>query len=100
MDRLDQILAHHSKIHLFVETHDIEGLQLTALPHHLSRSMPMLGHLHRFGRVAVVADQAWMRAATRVESALLPYVSYKVFEPNERDRALAWVVSAETATAT
>jgi hypothetical protein len=91
MDRADQILAQHANIHLFVHTQSIDGLQLSALPHHLSRSLPMLGQLHRFGRVAVVADQAWMRGATRVESALLPYVSYRVFDEENRDQALAWV---------
>lgn len=95
MDRVDEILAHHSKIHVFVETRGIDGLQLSALPQHLSRSVPMFGHLHRFGRVAVVADQAWMRLATRIESALLPYVSYRVFDVDRRDEALAFVEAAE-----
>ncbi len=95
MDRVDQILARHNKIHIFLETRGLDGIQLSALPHHLSRSMPMFGHLHRFGRVAVVADQAWMRIATRIESALLPYVSYRVFDPDGRDEALAWVEEVE-----
>lgn len=96
MDRVEEILAHHSKIHVFVETHGIDGLQISAMPRHLSRSLPMFGHLHRFGRVAVVADQAWMRLATRIESALLPYVSYRVFDVDERDKALAFVEAVET----
>lgn len=91
MDRADDILAHHFKMHVFVQTERIDGLQLSGMPHHLQRSMPMLGHLHRFGRVAIVADQAWMRLATRIESALLPYVSYRVFDVDERDDALSWV---------
>ena len=99
MDRVDQILAGHSRIHVFVETHGIDGLQLSALPHHLSRSLPMLGRLHRFGRVAVAADQGWMRIATRIESALLPYVSYRVFGLDRRDEALAWVEDAEASQA-
>jgi len=60
------------------------------MPHHMGRALPLFGKLGRFGRVAVVADQAWMRAATRFESAVLPNVSYRVFEPGERDEALAW----------
>jgi hypothetical protein len=32
-----------------------------------------------------------VRAGTRVESALLPFVSYRVFRPEQRDEALAWV---------
>lgn len=44
-----------------------------------------------FGRVAVVADQAWVRIGTRLESALLPSISYHTYMPEERDQALAWV---------
>lgn len=93
MDKVDEILARHEKIRFFVETENIDGLELSALPHHLSRSIPMLGHLRRFSQVAVVADQAWMRFATRLESALLPYVNYKVYEPKDRLEALDWAQS-------
>ena len=96
MERTERIMAAHPKIHVFVETDSIGGLQLSALPHHFARAWPMLGQLHRFGRVAVVADQAWMRGVTRAESALLPLVSYRVFEPAQRDEALAWAFGRET----
>jgi hypothetical protein len=65
------------------------------MPHHLGRAMPMFGKLSRFGRVAVVADQAWIRFASRLESAILPFVSYRVFEPDRRADALAWVAGSE-----
>jgi len=44
--------------------------------------------------VAVVADQAWIRAGTRIESALLPHISYRTYMPDERSEALAWVVGS------
>lgn len=91
MDRLDAIMARHDKIHVFVETHAIDGLELTSLPGYMGRALPLLGKLDRFGRVAVVADQAWIRAGTRLESAMLPNIKYRVYEPDERAEALAWV---------
>ena len=91
MDRLDGIMASHDKIHVFVETHGIAGLELSSLPHYFSRAMPLFGKLSSFGRVAVVADQAWIRAGTRIESAMLPFITYRTYEPDERDEALAWV---------
>jgi hypothetical protein len=36
-----------------------------------------------------------MRIATRLESALLPNISYRVCKPEERDEALAWVQGKE-----
>lgn len=91
MDRLDALMAVRDKVHVFVETHGIDGLELSGLPAYTARAMPLFTRLNRFGRVAVVADQAWVRLGTRIESALLPFISYRVFEPGERDEALAWV---------
>jgi hypothetical protein len=91
MDRLEALMARHDKVHVFVETHGIDGIELTSLPGYIARSLPLLGKLGKFGRVAVVADQAWIRAGTRLESAMLPRIKYRVYEPEERAEALAWV---------
>ena len=91
MDRLDEIMTKHDKVHVFVETHSINGIEVSGLPSYMTRAMPLFGKLGRFGRVAVVADQAWIRVGTRLESALLPNISYRTYMPEERDEALAWV---------
>ena len=94
MDRLDQVMATEGKVHLFVETQSISGIEISSMPEYLSRAMPLFGKLSRFGRIAVVADQSWIRAGTRLESALLPNVSYRVYMPDEREDALAWVTGS------
>jgi hypothetical protein len=94
-DRVEAIFAKHDKIHVYVETRGIEGLELAALPHHFNRTFPLFGKLSRFGRVAVVADQAWMRVTTRLESAVLPNIRYRVYEPAERDEALEFAFGKE-----
>lgn len=94
MDRLDSALAAHHKVHVFVETHQIDGIEFSGLPSYAARATPLFGKLGRFGRVAVVADQAWIRAGTRIESALLPFIAYETFTPDRRAEALAWVVGA------
>jgi hypothetical protein len=91
MDRLDGAMARYDKVHVFVETRSIDGIEIAGLGAYMARAMPLLGKLDRFGRVAVVADQAWIRAVTRIESAILPHISYRVFEPEDRDAAFAWV---------
>lgn len=90
LDRLETMLTKPSKISFFIEMRAIEGMELSAMPHHMSRSFPLFGKLDRFERVAVVADQAWMRVLTRLESAMVPHVSYRVYEPEEREEALDW----------
>ena len=95
MDRLEAIMAKHDKVHIFIETKGIDGMQLSAMPHHISRSLYLFGKVDRFGRVAVVADQAWMRVASRLESAMLPNISYRVYEPDERAEAMAWAMGEQ-----
>jgi hypothetical protein len=91
MERVEQAMARRDVIHVFVETRSVDAIEVSGLASHIARAMPLLGRLKHFGRVAVVADQAWVRAGTRIESALLPFVSYRVFMPAQRDEALAWV---------
>ena len=91
MDRLEPLLNRFDKVHVFVETQVIDGIELSGLPTYVARAMPLFTKLNRFGRVAVVADQAWIRLGTRMESMILPFISYRVFEPEEREEALAWV---------
>lgn len=97
MDRLEACLERHGRVHVFVETRSIDGIDVAGLGAYFARAMPLLGRLGQFGRVAVVADQAWVRAATRVESAVLPFVSYRTFEPGQRGEALAWVTGGAVA---
>jgi hypothetical protein len=91
MDRLDTAMARHETVHIFLETCSIDGIELSGLGSYVVRALPLLGKLGRFGRVAVVADQAWIRAGTRIESALLPGISYRTFTPEQRDEAFDWV---------
>lgn len=91
MDRIDAALAKHAKVHFFVETEGIDGIELSGLSSILARAMPLFGELPRFDRIAVVADQTWVRMWARIESAILPFISYRIFTPDQREAALAWV---------
>lgn len=87
----EHALAKDGDTHMFVEVANFSGLDMDKLPQYLARALPMLRHLRKFGRIAVVSDQSWVRAWAKIESALLPYVSYETFPSSERDQALAWV---------
>jgi hypothetical protein len=93
IEQLEQAFDRHEKVHVFVETRSLDAIELRGLASYLGRALPMFGKLHRFGRVAVVADQTWVQVATRIESAVLPGIGYRTFAPSERDEALAWVMN-------
>lgn len=94
MDRLEPMLEAETPTHVYVETHAITGIAIDGLARYSQRALPLFGKLRKFGRVAVVADQSWIRLATKIESALLPNISYRTFTPDRRDEALAWVTDA------
>lgn len=91
LDRLEPMLLSDSQTHVFVETQHITGIAIDGLARYAKRAMPLFGKLRKFGRVAVVADQAWIRWGTKLESAMLPDIAYRTFTPDQRDDALAWV---------
>lgn len=91
LDRLEPMLDRNPKTHVFVETTNITGIAIDGLARYAGRAMPLFGKLGRFGRVAIVADQAWIRWGSQLESALLPGISYRTFTPDRRGEALAWV---------
>ena len=95
MDRLESAMSQHEKVHVYVETQSIDGIEISSLPSYAARAWPLFGKLNRFGRVAVVADQAWVRIGTRLESALLPNISYRTYMPDKRDEAFDWVTGAD-----
>lgn len=96
MDRLDALMSRHEKVHVYVETRELQKLDLSGLPSYVARAVPLFGKLDKFGRVAVVADQAWIRVGAKVEAAMLPFLSYKTFMPEQRDKAFQWVAEGNS----
>jgi len=95
IDMVEHSIASHDKTHMYVEAVGFSGLEVQHMLEYLRRGLPLLGKLKRFGRIAIVTDQAWLRAAARIESALLPNISYETFGLSERAQALAWVEGRE-----
>lgn len=96
IDRIEAALARGAPVHVYTEVRGLGSIELAGFPAAMQRGLPLLGRLKDFGRVAVVADQAWLRGLTRVESAVLPGISYRVFEPAQRDEAMRWVLGEDS----
>jgi hypothetical protein len=48
--------------------------------------------VYRLDRIAVISDEEWIRSAARLESALLPGVTYAVYDEDQAGTARAWVL--------
>lgn len=91
VDRLEASLAARDRTHLYAEIVDFSGFDTARFAELVKRSGFWFRSLDKVGRVAIVADQSWIRWVAKAESAVLPHVSYETFESAERERALAWV---------
>ena len=94
-DLLVENFENHPKLGLYVEVRELTGFDTEALSADFKRGCALLDKLDRFGRVAIVSDQSWIRWASRVESALLPGITYRTYTLAERKQALDWVQGRE-----
>lgn len=88
---VERSLEEHERTHIYVEIHDNFSVDLAAIAANAPRGAAMLTKLDRFGRIAVVTEERWVRWATKIESAILPGISYETFDLADHVQALAWV---------
>lgn len=87
-------------------TQQSEGIEHGRLLYRIGEfSMPSLGAIgvelahipqlfrvaRRFERMAVVADQGWVRKASELEGALIPGLQIKAFDSIQEAKAEAWL---------
>jgi hypothetical protein len=95
--RLDALMHAADKVDLLADIRDGVHIDLAAIGEemrHLSQVGRMLG---KMDRVALVADAAWIRAAGRIESHLLPHIDYRVFDRDGAAEARAFVLRQDAA---
>lgn len=91
---LDDALAAHERVSLFVVLDGVGWVEPAALLRDLRYSVGQLRNLHRFHRAAVVTGLGWIRALAGAEDAALPGVDVRAFAPEERSEAEAWIGAA------
>ena len=65
---------------------------LSALVVEFSRLPALFKLIRCFERVAVIADEDWVRKASEIEGALIPGLKIKAFGQDEAEEAEQWLV--------
>ena len=91
-ERLDALMAGADKVDMLADVREGVHLELAAIGEELRHLSHVGRMLAQMDRVALVADQAWIRAIARVESHLLPTIDYRVFERDQAAEARAFVL--------
>ena len=77
---------------LLIDVTSMAGFSWSAVAEEIGHMGTFLKYLYGLDRIAIISDEEWIRTAARVESALLPGVVYEVYDEDEADAALAWVL--------
>lgn len=79
-----------SKPSLVFDIGEVDDLDWSALAEETSHLSALMRMLRRLDRIAVIANQGWLRTGARIESALLPGVTYEVFSREKAEQARLW----------
>ena len=90
-ERVNASFAAHPKTHMYIEVQHYGGIAVEDIVHYVGHTLPLFTKLSRFGRIAVVTDEAWIRTVAQLESAILPHITYNTFPLAEGPTALEWV---------
>lgn len=80
------------KIDILADVRGTPDIHLDMIVEELKRIPDLFRMVRGIDRVAVIADLAWVRALTRIESALIPGIHYEVYEREEAAHARAWLL--------
>jgi hypothetical protein len=91
---LDQLTQHAEGIEqgrMMYRIGTFEFPTFGAMAVELARIPQLLRFIRRFERVAVVADQQWVRRVSAIEGSLIPGLTIKAFDSMEEAQAEAWL---------
>ncbi|MGF1791976.1 STAS/SEC14 domain-containing protein [Photobacterium profundum] len=71
--------------------HDFDFPTLSAIGEELTRLPELFRHTRKFKKVAVLAEQQWLRKVSEIEGMLFPGLDIKGFSPNDTENAEAWL---------
>ncbi|MDC8753643.1 STAS/SEC14 domain-containing protein [Erythrobacter sp. sf7] len=77
---------------ILIDMVSMAGFSWAAVAEELAHVPALMQWLYRLDRIALVADEGWIRSMARLESALLPGVVYAVYDADEAEAARAWVL--------
>lgn len=99
-DRMGGLMDANDKVDMLADVREGVHIELAAIGEEM-RHLSQVGRmLAKMDRVALVADQAWIRAAARIESYVLPSIDYRVFTREQEAEARAFILREdETASA-
>ena len=91
-ERMDALMGSQAKVDMLADVREGVHIELAAIGEELRHLSHVGRMLAQMDRVALVADQGWIKAIARIEAHLLPGIDYRVFNRDQADQARAFVL--------
>jgi len=88
-------LSDGAKTNFLYTISDFEFPALSAIAVEFGYFPRLLSALPRIGKVALVADAAWLRGAAEIEGFLIPGLTIETFTPDQGAQAEAWLMGGD-----
>ena len=92
LNRLAAILDEIPQLDILADVRGSPSIALSAITEELKHLPLLFRMIRQIDRVAIVADEAWVRAASRIESMIIPGVHYEVYRREEAAQAREWLL--------
>jgi hypothetical protein len=90
--RLEALLDEMPSIDILADVRGSPSVALSAITEEM-KHLPLLFRLIRqTDRVAIVADEHWVRVLSRLESALIPGLHYEIYGREDAAHARSWLL--------
>ncbi len=70
----------------------VAGFTFGAVSIELAHIPTLTKWIYGLDHIAIISDEAWIRTGSRLESALLPGLTYQVYDEDEAGAARAWIM--------
>lgn len=77
---------------ILIDVTAVSDFSFSAVAVELTHMPSLIKWIYGLDRIAVLSDDDWVRTGARIESALLPGVTYEVYDDDEADAARRWVM--------
>ena|SRR5690554_3028116 len=85
-------LRTRANFNVYVELHALEGVEAAALWKDVKFAVRNMGEITgKINKVALVADENWIKALADVSYALIPGIDLKTFSFSEEPKARMWI---------
>lgn len=93
LDMLVREMAGMSHGGVLIHAQQVEWPTLGAIGVELRHWVQLMAMIRKVDKVAILTDQAWLKGVAAVESALIPGLAIRSFDPAEEGAARSWLAA-------